>query len=369
MDYKKIAIQIASSEDPYGDFAKEASSLDDMHKTTLAREVNKQFFLSRLNGREADGHIDFDVIQPEITGTHASRSVGDPTIKKVASQQEGPTMIEKRAMVDDSMFVFSPVKTIKAKSHTGGGASTFRKVAEHIIEEELDKEALEENRLFSNDKNRAVAVLNDMFGAEIESITKIANDASELRSVIGMVIDSGLGDIIPEIMAVTRDAESTLLKVASVDMDQERTDNVVLSIETLKGINEVKGLIKEASSRADLEKIAIFPALIGGAASGVFKLGKGTVKALRLAGKAGWKTTGAVSGAAGGAGGAISGAAKGLFSKNPLRAVPESIKGGVKGAKSGTSVPSKLALLAVGGGTAMQVGPAMNKYTPMTLRR
>lgn len=362
-------MRIASSEDPYGEFAKEASSLDDLHKTTLAREINKQFFLSRLNDREGDGSIDFDVIKPEITGTHNSRNVNDPTVVKTASAHEGSSALEKRAMIDDSMFVMFPSKTIKASSSTGGSSATFRKVAEHIIDEEFNKQATEENRLFNNNKNRAIAILNDMFGAEVETITKMANDASELRSVIGMVIESGMGDIIPEMMAITNDAESTLLKVASVELDEERTETLVASIDKLKQISDTKAMVKTASSQADLEKIAILPALLGGAASGVFKLGKGILKGGRLAGKGVWKGTGAINGTIGGVTGGLSGAAKGLFSRNPLRVVPGAVKGSIAGVKKGTSAPAKAATLLVGGSTALQVGPTMDKYQEITLRR
>jgi len=389
MDYKTLAIQIASAEDPYGEFAKEASSLDDVHKTTLAREVNKQFFLSRLEGRDTDGNIDFNVLEPEIKDSHVTRSVEDPTVEKTAS--DNTKTIDKIAMVDDSMFVIGAHRPISARSSNGGSESTFRKVAEHIIDSELDKKADREEESFKTDKVRAIAMLNDMFGAEIEDLTKIANDASELRSIIGMVIDNGMGSIIPEMVAVSNDAETTLLKVASVDMDAIRTEAAERIIVTLGDIQEAKTLVKEASSYDDLEKIAFLTSLLGGIARTGFKLGKLGYKATKLPGKIGgaaiqgtkslltgknplsgaahgWnKGSSVIMGTAklpGRVFGAASGSIKGALTGNPLNIV----SGGAKGFVNGGSTLGAVGTLGVAGATALEVGPAMNKYQNMTLR-
>ena len=368
MDYKTLAIRIASAEDPYGEFAKEAASLDDIHKTTLAREVNKQFFLSRLDNLEGNGSIEFDVIEPEIIGTHQTRNVSDPTVVKTASAHKRTNNFEKRAMVDASMFVVFPHKTIKASSY-GDNTGMLKKTAEYIINEEFDKQAEEEKRLFENNKNRAITILNDMFGAEVEAITKTANDASELRTVMGMVIEAGMENILPEMLAITNNAESTLLKVASVDLDKERTETVRASIDRLKQISETKSMIKAASSQEDLEKIALLPTAVGLLASGALKAGKGVLKGGRLFGKGIWGFTGLVNGGVGALSGGIKGATRGLFSKNPLRVVPGALKGGVQGWRNFRSPTSRATALLVGGGTALQVGPTIDKYQNITLRK
>ncbi len=390
MDYKTLAIQIASAEDPYGEFAKEASSLDDVHKTTLAREINKQFFISRIDGRENDGHIDFNVLEPAIKDTHENKSIDDPTVEKVASDNSEVAMLNKVAMVDDSMFVVNAKRHIKASSSTGGGASTFRKVAEHIIDDELERAEDAKEQEFKQDKVRAIAMLNDMFGAEVENITKVANDASELRSIIGMVIDGGMGEIIPEMVAISNDAESTLLKVASVAVDTGRIEEVEALIDQLKEITDAKKLVKEASSYEDLEKIALY-GLIGGAIRAGFKVGKLGYKATKLPGKigaaaiqgtkslltgknplagaaAGWnKGSSVIMGAAklpGRALGTVGGSIKGLLSGNPANIVTQ----GAKGFVNGGSTLGAVGTLGVVGATGLEVGPAMNKYQNMTLR-
>ncbi len=357
MDYKKLAIQIASAEDPYGDFAKEASSLDDVHKTTLAREVNKQFFISRLDNKDGDGHIEFDIIEPQIIGTHANKSVGDPTIEKVASDN-GVAITDKRSLVNDSMFVVAPRSTITSSSSNRGSEANFRKTAEHIIDSELDKEATEEHRVFTNNKSRAIAVLNDMFGAEVENITKMANDASELRGIMGKVIESGLGGIVSEMMAITNDAQSTLLKVASVNMDEDRTQALYASIEALNEISETKRLVKEASSQSDLEKIAILPTVVGGLTNVGFKAAKGVVNVAKTVGKAGWGLSKILGGTAGAGTKSVGNFIKG---KSPIKGIKE-------GYLNGSGIAGGLATAALVGGTVLQVGPAMDKYQDMTLR-
>jgi hypothetical protein len=390
MDYKTLAIQIASAEDPYGEFAKEASALDDVHKTTLAREVNKQFFISRIEGREHDGHIDFNVLEPAIKDTHENKSIADPTVEKTASDNSKENKIDKASMVDASMFVLSAQRPIKASSFANDGSSAFRKIAEHIIDDELEKEEDAKADEFKRDKIRAVAVLNDMFGAEVENITKIANDASELRSVIGMVIDGGLAEIIPEMIAVSNDAESTLLKVASVSVDNDREQAVHASIDQLKEIANAKKLVKEASSYEELEKIALY-GLIGGLLRTGFKIGKLGYKATKLPGKiggaaiqgtkslatgknpltgamAGWnKGSSVIMGAAklpGRVTGAIGGGAKGLLSGNPMNIVTQ----GAKGFANGGTTVGALGTIGVLGATGLEIGPAMNKYQNMALR-
>jgi hypothetical protein len=366
MDYKQLAIHIASAEDPYGEFAKEASALDDMHKTTLAREVNKQFFLSRLEGRDTDGHIDFDVLQPEITGTHDYKSASKMETEKTASLNED-TVLEKRAMIEDNMFVLASKDTLKI-SASGGSDATFRKVAEHIIDDEAEDKSFKEESRFKESKSRAVAVLNDMFGAEVENLTKIANDASELRSIIGSVVESGLGDIVSEMVAVSNDAQSTLLKVASVDLDEIRANQVNDSISLLLEMKEQKALIKEASSLQDLEKLAFIASLLGGVTRLGFNGAKLATKPIKWLGKGIGYGMRAAGGVAGSATGAVSGAAGGLFSKNPLSAIPGAAKGAIRGAKGGSSKMALGMTGLTGLGIGMQFGPAMEKYQQQTLR-
>ncbi len=85
MDYIQVATRIAGSEDPYAEFEKEASPLNEIEKTSLARALNKQMFLSRLDGRDGDGHLDFDVVIPETIGTHVPKSDTDSNMSKTAS--------------------------------------------------------------------------------------------------------------------------------------------------------------------------------------------------------------------------------------------------------------------------------------------
>lgn len=338
MDYKSLAISIASAEDPYGEFAKEASDLDEINKTTLAREVNKQFFISRLNDRDGDGAIDFDVIKPELEGTHVTREVSDPTVEKTASDV---TYVDKASLVNDSMFVLTPRVSIKASSSNN---ALLRKTAEDAIDEDLISSMETDSREFTEKKSRAVMMLNDMFGAEVENITKMANDASELRGIMGLAIESGLGSIVPEMVAISNDAESTLHKVASVDMDRERTASVMDSMSNLVKIAEIKTLAKEASSPEDLEKVAVLMGAIGALGRGAFSLAKGGLTGAKYTGKA------------------ILGAAK--IPTRVLGATKNLVTGQnfFKGWEEGGSTAAGLGTLAVTGGAAAQFPGTIEKY-------
>jgi len=147
MDYKTLAIHIASAEDPYEEFAKEAASLDDINKTALAREVNKQFFLSRLEGRNGDGYIDFKVIEPAIKDTHETRPVDSGTVEKVASDNYTHNNIDKKTLISDDMFILHKTSRFKAKSTNN---NALVKMAEYNINKELEKEAAEQQKMFTN---------------------------------------------------------------------------------------------------------------------------------------------------------------------------------------------------------------------------
>ena len=357
MNYKDLAVKIASAEDPYEEFAKEASSMDELHQTTLAREVNKQFFLSRLDDRDGDGNIDFDVVSPSINGTHETKSNSGSTVEKTASLNDEHT-INKATLVDDSMFVLNAKRPISAKSF-GSSEATFRKTAEHIIDKDFEKNEDIKNYNFKNEKTRVIAFLNDSFGAEVESITKTANDASELRGIIGMAVNAGMSNIVSEIVAISSDAEATLTKVASVDLDVDRANSVMLSLNKLAEISNVKKMAKEASSPDDLEKVAIALTGLGMLAGLGVKAAKGAFGVAHGLGKGTLYLGRGITGTLGAAKGAVTSAAK---MQSPL-------KGALDGFKGGSTKMNGLGAVGITGATALEAGPMIEKYQNQTLGR
>jgi hypothetical protein len=258
MNYKELAIRIASAEDPYGEFAKEAEQLDEIHKTALTREVNKQFFLSRVANKNSDGDISFDVIDPEIKGTHDTEGISDGDGMSKTASDNSEVATSKRDLVDDSMFIVKVASrettgTFKAKSVNNKLTHEF---ADYAIEKNASQKKFEESRDKANMTARAIAELNDYRGNLIDKIANEANDASELRTIIKMALDYGSEDIIGDIVASSRETESDLMKVASTAIDLSSTRNISKYIEQAGYASEWIGIIKEASEDSSIDKEA-----------------------------------------------------------------------------------------------------------------
>jgi hypothetical protein len=278
-NYKELAIRIASAEDPYTEFSKEAAQLDEVHRTALAREVNKQFFLSRIAEKTSDGDITFNVIEPEVKGTHDFEGVSDGEgISKTASLQKEP-ISSKRDLINDSMFI------IKTASHEDTGRfrakssnnKLLNEFVEHAIEKAAEDKKDEEYREISSLATRVVAELNDYRGNLIDKIAGEANDASELRTIIKMAIDQGHEGIVGDIVAASTETESELMKVASVPVDYRSAKSVSSHLEQIRYASEWINIVKEAADDPSMDKEA-FVGLVG-------SIGLGVGKALGMVGK------------------------------------------------------------------------------------
>jgi len=282
MNYKELAKQIASSESPYEEFEKHAGSLDEVNKTTLAREVNKQFFLSRVDNKDSDGDIVFDVINPAIVGTHdTSKAGGEQGVEKTASDEGKLSSIEKRAEIDDSMFVIRPTERYSAKSANNGADSFLMKSAEASIDDAHDKRISDQELSHENGIKAVVTILNENRGMLLDSLSKVASDPSEMRTVISMMIDKGLEDYIDDVVAGSNIQGSHIVKVASADISDSDAEFVSNILDDISEIDEVKKIVKEASSKDEFVKIAMIgiatPVLK--ALSMAYKTGHGAVKA------------------------------------------------------------------------------------------
>jgi len=283
-----LAISIASAEDPYAEFEKEAADLGELHKIALTREVNKQFFLSRVSDKGTDGDISFDVLNPGAIGTHDIEGISDgDSVEKTAS--DNSEHVDKRSLVTDSMFVVKIASkqntgTFKAKSYNNKLTMAF---ADATIEKNAsDSRDLEERELHEI-KARMIADLNDYRGSLIDTIADTARDASELRSIIKIAVDMSAEDVIGDIINASRETQNELMKVASVPLGSEDNREIRNMIEQAMYASGWVELIKTASSGDTINKEALgsIVKLVG---AGVNLGLKGMTSAGKGAGKLAW---------------------------------------------------------------------------------
>jgi hypothetical protein len=285
MDYKELARMIAASESPYEEFEKQGSSLDDTARTTLAREVNKQFFLNRVSSKDSDGDIVFDVITPSITGTHIkSESASSEGVEKTASEKVD---IDKSHMIDDSMFVIKRSDRFSTKTTNAGNSSFLMKTAEDNIAEHAEDMEYRKKEAHDNGMKNVIAEMNESRGELLDTLSKVAADSSELRTVILAMVNGGLDDFVEDVVAGSHVAEREITKVASVPLDNERQEFVEDVVDGIVMINETKEAIREVSSEKDFEKLAFLGAAapIIGALRAAYKGTRGAMKAGLWVGK------------------------------------------------------------------------------------
>lgn len=301
MDYKTIAKQIAISENPYEEFSKEASRLDETHQTTLAREVNKQIFLHNLENRDGDGHIDFEIISPTEKSEHVKtaglKENEGLSLVKTAYQQEHESLTKTASYVDPKMQALTPDKFKIEPTHInrdkmmGGGTTSNRamleKNAEFVMDELYEKRTEEELKAFKENKTRALAMTNNSIMEKTEEIVKLAEDASEMRDAIYIAIETGNEDIIDNLVLLSNETQDHITKVASSTIPLERRVMIQKNFHDINGLKKTKELVKTATSNEELEKLGFLGTVLK---AGSLLMGTGLNKAAVKIGKAGLGT-------------------------------------------------------------------------------
>ena len=252
MDFQEIAKRIASSEDPYIEFSKQAEDLDDIKKTTLAREVNRILFLQRLENKDGDGDIRFDVVEPPIKGTHQTTNVSNDVVddvEKTASDNQ-----TKAHLVDDSMFVL--MREVNRDRYISVNNGALEKVAEETMVDNYNEKKDDYERRLSIEKSRAIGELNDIRASEIEKIANEVYDASEVRDVIAMFIENGLPEsIVSDFIAAAKPTAMEIEKVATVKVENEKERVVRDAISKIKDAIDAKGFIENSRDISAVRKV------------------------------------------------------------------------------------------------------------------
>ena len=304
MDYIEVATRIAGSEDPYAEFEKEASPLNEIEKTSLARAFNKQMFLSKLDNRDGDGHLDFDVVIPATLGTHVPTSDTDSNMSKTASAND---LVDKSLLVTDDMFVLD--STRQDEYCTPYNTDDLQKMtidtAMRISENKMVKTA-EELRINKIEKK---AEIEASIPVILNKLVKIARDPSEARTLIMHVVDAKQEDLVPSIVSMSQSRESDIAEASLCDLGEDKVAEIngildeIADKKKMYADIDTMEVIKDEVNDAEVDKVAN-PAVkaglwVGGKLiKGMVAITKGTYKT----GKYLWKspkvsgTLGAVAG-------------------------------------------------------------------------
>jgi len=275
MDIKQLAIQIASSEDPYTDFSKEAAALDETHQVSLAREVNKQFFLSRIADKSTDGDISFDVITPSSTDSAANSSIQKTAsvLTKTASDDVG-SGVRPEFIITDDMFVLQSSKRFKAK--TSSSTTLLKEADDKFL---MTKIASAQDIQAETNKKRENSLIfkaKETLDFACDKIANSLNSEEEVRGLVKVAMEHDLVDSLPLIVNRLNMNEQVLTKVATDEFSGEKHSNMV---DTLSSVHQLDMLLKEGS---DKEAIAMLTSkILNWGLTGVGALGKGALSATK----------------------------------------------------------------------------------------
>jgi len=296
MNLEELANKIVSAENPYDEFSKEASSLSSLEKTTLAREVNKKMFLSSIETKSSDGNILFDVIEPEIKGTHDISTEANQNISKTASEKNQRNIISKSQQITSDMFSFDTdiKKTASSKNIKRLHEQRASEFFEYQLEKTAEKNLFLREKEFSDIVKKASFELEEEYMKRLYAISDIAVDAQEMRTILTKVASIGNDDILDGV-ARAMDYPAYMIKEASsVNIDSERLSNVESLVDEAEKIAEAKSELAGAKKYEDIATVSEKVAFIGSILRFAGKaLGKGAVSATNKIGTSAGK--GAVS--------------------------------------------------------------------------
>jgi len=282
IDIDELAQQIINSDDIELSFSKVASDLDKEHKITLAREVNKLNFLRNLANADINENIEFPLIEgvEGLNKTASLNNISSENITKTASILT-KTAEEKRKVITPDMFLLKEENVIRhsnkpSYSHTDTISKTasekFNEELEYLsVKKELEKQAEEQN-LISKAEVCKVKL--------IDKIASITDDASEMRSVLKLMVKEGGQKYIPSVLNASKVSSSYVQQVRELPIDIHMHKTASEAVKTLKEIDEA------------LEKKAV--ASLGNLVRKVTNVTSYPIKATAIAGKQAIKGAGMI---------------------------------------------------------------------------
>jgi len=273
IDIETLAQQIVNSDNFESEFAKVASDLDEQHKVTLAREVNKLNFLKNLANANLNENIEFPVIDdiPQLSKIASDNNDSTKNITKTASYNKGKEF-EKKAHVTADMFVFKEDNVVRHKNKPKHEYTyNITKTAEEKFNEELEVEQVKLELTKIAEEKSIIGKAEICKTYLIEKLANIVDNESEMRSVLRLIIDNGGEKYIDDVLNSGNMSSEYIMKVASEVIDFN-THKEVLQI--LHDLNELDEAIEKKATGSISNLISKTIKLSGKAAKGVVNVGK-----------------------------------------------------------------------------------------------
>jgi len=239
---EELASQIVNSDDVVAEFAKVASDMDDRWKVTLAREVNKQNFLKKLQESDLNSDIKFDVVEtPEMSKIACDKEKKESQkITKTASVNK-QISIEKKAQILPSMFVIKQNESLYREKISSGYVcrESLTKEAEEAINDELAYEIKDKIAEEEKEKNRLLFEANMAKEKLLDKIASLTDMESEMRTVIKALVKSNMEKYAEDILMRSNIRTDMLSKVASENLHLEKEAKLYDAIDKLAKIDEL----------------------------------------------------------------------------------------------------------------------------------
>jgi len=239
---EELASQIVNSDDVTAEFAKIASNMDERWKVTLAREVNKQNFIKKLQESDLNSDIKFNVVEtPEMSKIASEKEKNKPqNLTKTASINKQASM-EKKAQILPSMFVIKQNETLYREKISSGYThkEILTKEAKEAINDELAYELKDKIAKEENEKNRLLFETEMAKETLLDKIASLTDMESEMRSIIKTLVKSNMEKYAEDILMRSNVRTDMLSKVASENLDIEKEAKLDDAINKLAQIDEL----------------------------------------------------------------------------------------------------------------------------------
>lgn len=259
-DLKELAKSIAASENPYAEFDKHASELDETHTATLSRELNRQLFLQNLDNADLNNDIEFGVIDAGVSHGAAVNTDGAETVKTASEKKN---LIH---LVTDSMFLLSEPENRMVKMAAHGADPMFDEQSNADYDELTkfkDAELLEKK---AEDKNRTARSYNELEYLVIDHLVKKASHEGDIRAYMALMVHEDKSDLVEPLLMSTNYSMDDIQKTASEELDEAEKLHLSELFREMKSIDDT--FEKTASDQwlddEVMEKIAILGSIISG---------------------------------------------------------------------------------------------------------
>ena len=265
---KELAITIAASENPYAEFDKHASEMDETHTTTLSRELNRQLFLKGLGGSDLNADIEFGII--DSGADHGAVVSSGDSVQKTASDN---STASKSHLITDDMFLLArdDNKMIKMASYGSAESEQYLSIISDGFEKTASTQADSLNTLNQEKRLRATRELDGCDYEIIDTIIKTASHQGELRGALAILASNGREDLVEAVIMSSNYSMNDISEVTSDPIEKTASAYITALAETS---SEAMLMMKDEDLDKAIEKVAFLGSLITAGSKAVGGVGR-----------------------------------------------------------------------------------------------